>query len=158
MHNREKIDTIVRSYLEKLCGIIQEKAIIEIEDRSGSNLNVNLRGIKSFSGENQELLKSLGYILELYVKRECNEKVRIYIDVNSYKAKRREKLGRLAKKVAQKVTEEHKRMRLKPMKAYERKAVHVALADFPGVRTRSVGKGLSRRVIIEPAHDYEASP
>ncbi len=153
MKDREKIHLLIEDYLEGLCEIIGEKATVEFVDVNSNNINVNLKGIQSFSGQETEVLKSLGYILELYVKRECKEDVRIFVDVNSYKATRREKLAKLALKVARKVTEENKRIRLNPMKAYERKAIHVALADFPGVRTKSVGEGDGRRVIIEPSHD-----
>lgn len=153
MKDREKIYCIIKDYLEGLCRIMGEKATVEFEDGNSNNINVNLKGIQSFSGQETKVLKSLGYILELYVKRECKENARIFVDVNSYKAKRREKLTKLALKVARKVTEENKRIRLNPMKAYERKAIHVALADFSGVRTKSVGEGDERRVIIEPSHD-----
>lgn len=144
---------LIKDYLKGFCRIMGEKATVEFENGSGNDINVNLKGIQSFSGQETDILKSLGYILELYVRRERKEGVRIFVDVNSYKANRRERLAKLALKVARKVAEDNKRIRLNPMKAYERKAIHVALADFSGVRTKSVGEGDQRRVIIEPSHD-----
>lgn len=157
MRDKEKIYTKLQVYLEGLCEIIGERGKVEIGQGPANNLNINLKGIVTFSGEDQDILKSLAYLLELYVKRECDEDIRIFVDVNSYKAKRKEKLAELAKEVAKEVKEERKRIRLNPMKAYERKAIHVALAGYAGVTTRSVGEGKARRVIIEPAHDYKAS-
>lgn len=157
MRDKEKIYTKLEVYLKGLCEIIGERGKVEIKEGPDNNLNINLKGVVTFSGKDQDILKSLAYLLELYVKRECDEDIRIFVDVNSYKAKRKEKLSRLAKEVAKEVKKERKRIRLNPMKAYERKAIHVALADYPGVKTKSVGEGKQRRVIIEPAHEHKAS-
>ncbi len=56
----------------------------------------------------------------------------------------------MALQIAEEVMRERKRVRLNPMEPYERRAVHEALQDMPGVRTYSEGSAEERRVIIEP--------
>ncbi|HID88887.1 MAG TPA: protein jag, partial [Anaerolineae bacterium] len=59
-------------------------------------------------------------------------------------------LRRLARRMAEKAVRTGRTVRLEPMPAYERRIVHLALRDHPGVTTESVGEGSRRRVTIIP--------
>ena len=62
-----------------------------------------------------------------------------------------EELRMTAKVAAERVQSSHQPFRLNPMSSRERRVVHLALKDMPGVRTESVGMGEHRQVVIHPA-------
>jgi len=70
--------------------------------------------------------------------------------LNGAVKKRRAELIKFALGAAESVRKEHKRIRLNPMPARERRTIHITLTNFPGVKTYSVGDGDERRVVIEP--------
>ncbi len=75
----------------------------------------------------------------------------IAVDVANYKKDRIEKIMRLAEDAAQKVLDYGKDLELRPMNAFERRIVHMVLADKPDLATESVGQDPFRKVIIKPA-------
>lgn len=78
---------------------------------------------------------------------------RIHVDVSGYRQKRSEALSRFAVQVADEVKRAGVRKALEPMSAPDRKLVHDALTDVPGVSTMSEGEDAARRVIILPQSD-----
>lgn len=146
---RAEIEAEIRDWLGGLLGILGETFELQLEERPGEVL-VDLYGVETFSGKDQETLRALSYLLELRLRRRLKERLRVQIDVDSYRERRREELRRMALKLAEEVRRERKRIRLNPMEPWERKAIHEALADYRGVRTHSEGQGAGRRVIIEP--------
>jgi len=151
MEMKETREQTVREYLSGLLVILGGQPQIEIRAADKKNeLWIDLKGELLFDGQDQPTLKALAHLLEIFLKRKLKESIRIYIDVNSYKEKRKRELSELALKIADEVVRERKRIRLNPMAAYERKAIHEALSGFKGVRTYSEGQGDERRVIIEP--------
>lgn len=147
---KAEVEQAVRAYLNGLFEITSGQPQIEIQSDKANELFINLQGELLLEGKDQPTLRALAHLLEICVKRKIGETVRIYLDVNSYKAKRKQELSELALKIAEEAMRERKRIRLNPMEAYERKAIHEALSRFKGVRTYSEGRGQERRVIIEP--------
>ena len=84
------------------------------------------------------------------VRRKTGEDVEVVFDVNGAVKRRRAELIRFALTKAEEVRRDRKRLRLNAMPSHERRTIHVTLADFPGVRTYSVGDGDERHVMIEP--------
>jgi spoIIIJ-associated protein len=76
---------------------------------------------------------------------------KIQIDCGGYRALRFEELRMTARVAAERVQTSRQPFRLNPMSSRERRIVHVALKDMPGVRTESVGTGDERQVVIHPA-------
>ena len=74
----------------------------------------------------------------------------IVIDVNGYKQHRYKSLNNLANRIAEEVEANEKSFELEPMPAYERRIIHMALADHPDVTTESTGIGEARKVVIIP--------
>jgi len=150
---RPEVERAIREYLGGLLRILGESPGVEVTlEEEGGAILVDLRGFETFSGQDRELLRALGYLLELSLKRQLRlrESLRVHLDVNGYRRQRREELRRMALKLAEEVKRERKRIRLNPMEPWERKAIHEALSEFSGVRTYSEGRGPERRVIIEP--------
>jgi len=74
----------------------------------------------------------------------------VVIDIEGYRARREEQLGRLAQKMAAQAADLDRTMELEPMPPNERRIIHVALRDNPAVTTESIGEGSSRKVTIIP--------
>ena len=140
----------IESYLQTLLGILEEEATFEIEEESADDLYVNLTGSLFSLPEERSILAALQQLMRLFLRRKTGADYDIIIDVNGAIKRRRGELIRFALSAAESVLEEHKRIRLNPMPPHERRTVHLSLANFPGVKTYSVGQGDGRRVVIEP--------
>ena len=97
-------------------------------------------------------LAALQYILRLIVGHQTKTWVPIIVDAEDYKARRHEALKALALRMADHVKTRGAPFTLEPMPAYERRIVHLALANNPDVFTESIGEGESRKVVIRPKH------
>jgi len=101
-------------------------------------------------GRGGETLTALQYISRLIVAKELQRPVAVVIDIEGYRARREEELGRLAQQMAAQAAELDRTMELEPMPPNERRIIHVALRDNPAVTTESIGEGSSRKVTIIP--------
>lgn len=146
---KAETERVIRDWLNQFLRLIGEPLEFELQGRQNSVL-INLRGVKSISPQDYETLKAIAYLLEVVVRRRTGEGLRVQLDIDGYREKRRAELRELALRLAAEALRERKRIRLNPMESWERKAIHEALADYQGVRTYSEGQGKERRVIIEP--------
>lgn len=101
-------------------------------------------------GRRGETLSSLQYLINTIVAR-TGEDAPVYgIDIEGYRRRREQTLVDLAREIAQEVRETGDVITLEPMPASERRIVHLALEQEPGVRTESVGSGDRRQVEVLP--------
>lgn len=141
----------VREFLTGLfehMNIAAEPEITQSED--GSTISVDLKGenMGALIGRRGETLDAIQHLTNYAVNRGEENRVRINIDAENYRAKRTEALQRLAQKVAGKVLKYRRNVTLEPMNAYERHVIHVALQDFEGVTTYSTGTEPNRRIVV----------
>jgi len=101
-------------------------------------------------GRRGQTLSSLQYIVRLIVAHEEKARVPIVIDVEGYKQRRYGALQALAWRMAEQVKVRGRSFALEPMSAYERRIIHLTLADDPDVTTESIGEGEARKVVIMP--------
>jgi spoIIIJ-associated protein len=101
-------------------------------------------------GRRGQTLAALQYILRLIVGHKTEVWVPIIVDAEGYKERRHEALKALALRMADHVKTRGSPFTLEPMPPYERRIVHLALADNPAVYTESIGEGESRKVVIRP--------
>ncbi|PJF40644.1 MAG: protein jag [Chloroflexi bacterium] len=113
-------------------------------------LDVSGENLSRLIGRRGETLSALQYITRLITSRELQRRANIIIDVDGYKSRRAGKLHNLALRMAEQVTQRKQSVTLEPMPPYERRIIHLALRDYAGVDTRSVGEGDSRKVTIIP--------
>jgi len=119
-----------------------------IFDISGDDLGILI-------GRRGQTLSCLQYILRLIIGHKTKTWLPITIDVEGYKRRRYESLNSFAKQMAEQVAANERSFTLEPMSAYERRIIHLALADNPDVVTESIGQGESRRVVILPSEYSE---
>ena len=117
------------------------------------NLYVERKDGGVLIGRRGDTLNALQYLLSLAAGKERRGGTRIYIDVNNYRYRQEQRLADMARKTAEQVRRSGRTFEMNPMKASDRRIVHAALADFPGVVTFSEEEGRNRRVIIAPKRD-----
>ncbi len=105
-------------------------------------------------GRRGQTLASLQYIVRLIVGNQAKVWVPITIDIESYKKRRYESLQALAWRMAEQVKTRRMPFALEPMPAYDRRIIHLTLADNPDVTTQSNGEGEARRVVIIPKEQF----
>ena len=101
-------------------------------------------------GKMGETLEAIQYILRLMASQKFGEFLPLTVDVDDYKSKKVSELTELAQAMAANVKISGYGQEMKPMGAYERRLVHVALENFEGIKADSVGEGDLRRIRIEP--------
>ena len=101
-------------------------------------------------GRRGQTLDALQYLVRLITSKQSNSKTSIMIDVENYKQHRYEDLRVLALNIAKQVKASKTSFRLEPMPAFERRIIHLALANNPDVITESIGEGEFRKVVVIP--------
>lgn len=118
-------------------------------DDSNVHLEITGKSLGTIIGRRGETLDAIQYIASLASKEpNSQERFKVLIDAENYRAKRLETLKNVANKMGAKVLKTKKNMTLEPMSPFERRAIHEFLQDTDGVHTFSTGKEPNRRVVI----------
>ena len=132
-------------------GYGEELESIDIHQGATSRFSVRLKGEANILiGEHGNNLADLEYILKLIVREKYNEDFKFALDINEYRMKRLEDLKQDVKAAAKEVRLYKKEVPLRPMSAFERRIVHLLLAEYPDITTESIGQEPQRRVVIKP--------
>ncbi|QQS21014.1 MAG: hypothetical protein IPL87_00445 [Candidatus Moraniibacteriota bacterium] len=121
---------------------LQGECVCHIRIEEGSHLLIGQRGLN---------LEALQTIARLIVRKKCDGWANFSVDVNEYWHKKSEGLFREAREAEQKALAENLPVSLRPMSAFERKCVHLALADSTAVTTESTGSKERRQVVVTPS-------
>lgn len=113
-------------------------------------LSVNLEGddMGILIGKRGQTLDSLQYLVSLIVNKNSEGYLRVKLDTENYREKRKKTLETLAKNIAYKVKRTKRPVSLEPMNPYERRIIHAALQNDKYVLTRSEGEEPFRHVVI----------
>ncbi len=101
-------------------------------------------------GQNGQTLRDIQHLLRIMARHHLPEGVFLDVDVNGYKRKKADYLHEVAGELADEAILSRTEKELPPMPSYERRIIHVSLAEHPNVYTESSGRGRGRRVIIKP--------
>ncbi|MFD3155354.1 RNA-binding cell elongation regulator Jag/EloR [Haloimpatiens sp. FM7330] len=140
-----------RVFLRKVFDCMNIKSEIRIKEEK-SVLKINLSGpnMGLIIGHRGETLDSLQYLVSLAINKDNKDEYkRVIIDTENYRSKREQTLKKLAQKMAYKVKQNHRCMKLEPMNPYERRIIHAALQSDPSISTFSEGQEPYRRVVID---------
>lgn len=122
-----------------------------LADLSFPYINIVTDESRLLIGAQAQNLLALEYLIKrLAEKDEPSISIRFFLDVNGYRLHHIESLKAEAKNMAKRVRLYRTDLILKPMSAFERRIIHMALAEYPDITTESVGEGTSRRVVIKP--------
>ena len=114
------------------------------------SLEINLMGedMGVLIGKRGQTLDSLQYLVSLVVNKETEEYVRVKVDTENYRQRRKETLENLARNIAGKVKKTRRSVTLEPMNPYERRIIHSALQGERFISTHSEGEEPFRRVVV----------
>lgn len=144
------VDTIAEKFLKDVfenMGVHNTTVHSSIES-DVLNINVEGENMAILIGRRGQTLDSLQYLTSLVVNKGREDYIRVILDTENYRKKRKETLERLANKLAYKAKKMRKDIVLEPMNPYERRIIHSALQGNPHVSTRSEGDEPYRKVII----------
>jgi spoIIIJ-associated protein len=113
-------------------------------------INLKTEDPQILIGEGGQTLAEIQHLLKAILKRKIKENFYIDLDINNYKKKKIDYLKELARSVADEVALTKKEKILSPMPAYERRIIHLELAERNDVTSESIGQEPERRVVIRP--------
>jgi len=155
--NDDSLSEVARAVLEALLAGMDIEAAVETqvqpavgEGEIAAPIAFDIRGddLGILIGRRGQTLSCLQFMVRLIVGHQTKTWVPITVDVEGYRLRRSEKLMALAGRLAEQVRTRRSPFTLEPMLAYERRIIHLALADHPDVITESIGEGEARRVVI----------
>ena len=148
---RKKCSTedVIREFLEKVFDAMELEVEIQITN-SENNYSVELKGDEMgvLIGKRGQTLDSLQYLTNLAVNKNSDEYVKVKIDTEDYRKRRKETLENLAKNIAYKVKRTKRPVSLEPMNPFERRVIHSALQNDKFVTTHSEGEEPYRHVVV----------
>ena len=147
------VPALAREVLERIVAGIGVRCRIDLHDEedalvatcSGGNLGLLI-------GKHGQTIDAVQYLVNAVVSRALpDDRKQIVVDASGYRARREATLASIAQRSAERALELDSRVELEPMTAVERKVVHLALRDHPGVETTSEGTEPNRFVVVLPA-------
>jgi spoIIIJ-associated protein len=139
---------IVR-FLERFIAALGIQARVVAEETSdGLRLNIDGDEAELLVRHRGEPLKALQHVADVGFGRELREEKRVFVDALGYRRGKDTELRQMAKLLAEKAKQSGLDQQLGPLNPYERRLVHLAVAEVPGVTTESVGDAFSKTVLI----------
>ena len=148
---KEVVKDAVEEFLSKMFNAMDLSVDIQIDyDEQNRNMNIELKGNEMgiLIGKRGQTLDSVQYLASLVANRESDEYVRVKVDTENYRKRRKETLENLAKNIAFKVKKTRKPVYLEPMNPYERRVIHSVLQNDRYVETHSEGEEPYRKVVV----------
>lgn len=143
-------DIAAESLQEIVSYIVEDASVTATTTTDAVTLSVEGGNAALLIGKHGKTLDALQYIVQRIVQKQGEAKTRVTVDVEGYRNRRKESLTRLALRLCEKVGQTGKPATIKPMNAYDRRIVHLALKGDSGVRTQSKGTGTFRKIVIYP--------
>lgn len=145
----EKAAERVEKFIKEIKTELPEDVTYNIEKTSkGLEVSINSKDLGYLIGYRGETLYAMQSILSAIASKGNQNRIRVILDIEGYKAKREKTLEELAEKVAKTVIRTRKPVKLEPMQAYERKIIHSKLQGNPKIETISEGQEPHRRIVI----------
>lgn len=146
---QEKAKINVTKFLNEFFDKVQKDAKYTVEtSKKGLNINIESSDLGFLIGYRGETLYAFQSIISAIASKNVENRVRVILDIEGYKAKREKSLEDLAEKLEKTVIKTKRSITLEPMQAYERKIIHTKLQDSDMVETRSIGEEPRRKVVI----------
>ena len=142
-----------KEYLRKIFDAMELESKIDITlDKQSRTMSIDVEGPEMgiIIGKRGQTLDSLQYLVSLFVNKKSETYIRVKLDTENYRERRRETLENLAKNIAFKVKKSRRSFTLEPMNPYERRIIHSTLQNDKYVTTKSEGEEPYRKVIIYP--------
>lgn len=148
---KEETIEIARQMMLELLEYMGIKANVETSLSEG-NLNLVITGDKEgvLIGKHGRTLESLQFLFNRMMNKKFKEGIKVYIDVNGYKAKRADTLKKMAGRIGERVKRERKSLIIGPFNPHDRRIIHLAIKEDPELEAESLGEGEMKRIRISP--------
>lgn len=144
---------IGREFIEELFSSVTLEVEVEVKDYDQQNdqitYNLNSPDLGIIIGHRGETLDALQFLTSLVVNKNTDQYVRIILDAEGYRERRKQTLVRLAKKMARKCINKGRKVVLEPMPPHERRIIHMTIKENSRVKSYSEGEEPFRKVKIE---------
>lgn len=120
-------------------------------DASAAFINIQVVNPGLLIGQNGENISALQHLIKLIIIKNSKTIPQFTLDINNYRQQKIDSLKQIAKDSAYRACVLKKEIVLKPMPAYERRVVHLELANIKNIATISMGDEPNRRIVIRPA-------
>jgi len=145
----EKIRKITKEFFQKTT--FDVSLDFSTQEENTLLIEVKTEDPQILIGERGQTLADIQHLLKIILRKKTAELFYINVDINDYKKKKAEYLKELANSVADDVVLTKKEKALSPMRAFERRIVHMELAERSGVITESIGERDERKVVVKPS-------
>ena len=145
------IEDKARKFLNDVFAAMNMTVVVNVTyNESEREMDIDLSGddMGILIGKRGQTLDSLQYLVSLVVNKEVENYIRVKIDTENYRERRKETLENLAKNIAYKVKRTRRSVSLEPMNPYERRIIHSALQNDKYVTTYSEGEEPFRKVVV----------
>ena len=145
------VDETVKEFLNKVFEAMNLTVVINIKyDEENATMDIDLSGDEMgvLIGKRGATLDSLQYLVSLVANKETDNYIRVKVDTENYRQRRKDTLENLAKNISYKVKRTKRSVSLEPMNPYERRIIHSALQNDRFVTTHSEGDEPFRRVVV----------
>ena len=144
MHTQPIVD-----FLNRVIEALGIKATIDVEETDdGPRLNLTGEEAELLVRHRGEPLRALQHVVDMSFGRSLGDERRVFVDALGYRKGKDVELRQMAKLLAQKVRDTGQDQQLGPLNPYERRIVHLAVAEVAGVTTESVGDAFSKTVLL----------
>jgi len=153
---QEKAKADAVKFLTDVFKAMKLEASINVEFDAVENelsIDVKAEDMGVLIGKRGQTLDSLQYIVSLAINKDSNEYVKVKLDSENYRIRRKETLENLARNIASKVKRTGRQVSLEPMNSFERRIIHSALQGDPDCETFSEGNDPYRKVVVKPKND-----
>jgi len=143
---------VIKETIGQLLKLIDFQGGVDIDCSDENNILVNIQTEQAgfLIGQAGANLNALQHLARILVSKKNGQPIRFILDVNNYRKNRLELLRELAKDIAKQALSKKVSLVLHPMPAYERRIIHLALADEPEINTQSTGQEPRRRIVVKP--------
>ena len=163
---KEEGDADILHQAQEVLGAILEKMgesarITALQEDERVTLRIDADDAGLLIGKQGQTLEALQYLITKIMAKRSRKKVRVVIDIESYRSRHQESLTHLALKYGEKVKRSGRPITLNPMNPHDRRIVHLALQEDKELKTMSRGEGLYKKVVIYPVkkkEDQEDAP
>ena len=148
---KSSVEDVAKDFLKEVFGAMNIAVIIDVKyDEVNASMDIDLSGDEMgiLIGKRGQTLDSLQYLVSLVVNKDVENYIRVKVDTENYRQRRKETLENLAKNISYKVKRTKRPVSLEPMNPYERRIIHSALQNDKYVTTHSEGDEPFRHVVV----------
>lgn len=148
---KSSVEDTAKDFLKEVFDAMGLIVVVDVKyDEADNSMEIELSGDEMgvLIGKRGQTLDSLQYLVSLVVNKNVENYIRVKVDTENYRQRRRETLENLAKNISYKVKRTKRPVSLEPMNPYERRIIHSALQNDKYVTTHSEGDEPYRHVVV----------